>query len=136
VTVVLGAGGVVILEHPFRGVVLVVHRSPFELRLPKGMVDQGETLRETAHREVLEETGLSGEIGDLIGVAKWDQVYEGLEYTKEVSYFFVNDPTWIETEPDLDVRGLVLVSVDVADELLSFQAERGILRQALGKAST
>lgn len=46
--------------------------------LPKGMIDEGESLTEAALREVIEETGLKVEIVKKIGVVEyWFSAYGG-----------------------------------------------------------
>jgi len=61
--------GAIIIEHD--RVVLVKRGHPpllGEWSIPGGVVEAGETLREAAVREVLEETGLRVEVGALLGV--------------------------------------------------------------------
>lgn len=130
-THVAAAGGVVVVPHPFPGVVLVAHRTPPELRLPKGLVEPGESLEEAALREVLEETGVKAEIGVCLGDASWDYVYAGVPTTKTVTYFLMHHPVWEQTRPDPDIRGLLLVGLEVAPEIMTFDEERRIVETAL-----
>lgn len=69
-TAVLAVGIVDVEE----GALLLVRRRqpPSEGRwtLPGGKVERGESLRDAAHREALEETGLDLEIGELLGTAE------------------------------------------------------------------
>lgn len=53
--------------------ILVVHRTQHkDVSLPKGKVDPGETLPETAVREIAEETGLIVGLGPPLGVVEYD----------------------------------------------------------------
>lgn len=61
---------------------------PPKWRIPKGMVAEGETLEQTAIREVSEETGLTGAIIRQIGTAEWTYLYEG-EYWDETVFFYL-----------------------------------------------
>ena len=68
-TAVYAAGAVVWRLVAGKPMLLVVHRTVYaDVTLPKGKVDPGETLAETAVREVFEETGYDVEVGDLLGV--------------------------------------------------------------------
>jgi 8-oxo-dGTP diphosphatase len=61
--------GAIIIEHD-RVVLLKRAQAPLrgEWSIPGGLLEVGETLREAALREVLEETGLTVEVGELLGV--------------------------------------------------------------------
>jgi 8-oxo-dGTP diphosphatase len=71
-TAVYAAGGVVwrIVDDKLR--VLVIHRTRYrDVTLPKGKVDPGEMLAETAVREIREETGISVALGVPVGVSRY-----------------------------------------------------------------
>ncbi len=71
-TAVYAAGGVVwrIVEGKLK--VLVIHRTAYaDVTLPKGKVDPGETLAETAAREIFEETGIRVCLGIPVGVSRY-----------------------------------------------------------------
>ncbi|TPW72834.1 NUDIX domain-containing protein [Schumannella sp. 10F1B-5-1] len=69
---VLAAGAVVWREKDGEPRVLVVHRTQHkDVSLPKGKLDPGETLPETAVREIAEETGLLVGLGAPIGVVEY-----------------------------------------------------------------
>lgn len=69
---VYAAGGVVwrMVEGKIR--VLLIHRTRYrDITLPKGKVDPGEMLAETAVREIAEETGIRVSLGVPIGVSRY-----------------------------------------------------------------
>ncbi len=71
-TAVYAAGGVVwrIVDDKLR--VLVIHRTKYrDITLPKGKVDPGEMLAETAVREIHEETGIRVSLGVPVGVSRY-----------------------------------------------------------------
>ncbi|TPW75524.1 NUDIX hydrolase [Schumannella soli] len=69
---VLAAGAVVWREKNGEPRVLVVHRTQQkDVSLPKGKLDPGETLPETAVREIAEETGLLVGLGAPVGVVEY-----------------------------------------------------------------
>ncbi|MCP2637572.1 NUDIX hydrolase [Microbacterium sp. HD4P20] len=71
-TAVYAAGGVVwrIVDGKLR--VLLIHRTKYrDVTLPKGKVDPGEMLAETAAREIHEETGIRVALGVPVGVSRY-----------------------------------------------------------------
>jgi 8-oxo-dGTP diphosphatase len=59
------------------GKVLLAHRRDIDWwNLPGGGMEEGETVDEALHREVLEETGLEVEVGKLVGVYSKPQKQE------------------------------------------------------------
>src|SRR5207244_2745671 len=68
--------------------ILVGSGDPTVWRIPKGMADAGETLKQTAIREVSEETGVRGADLQFIGAATWTYTYEGKDWA-ETGYFFL-----------------------------------------------
>jgi len=82
----LSAGGVVLDE----GYILLVRNRNGYWGLPKGHWESGETLAETAAREVLEETGLTVEVGDLAFITEFRNL-EAKEHL--VQFFFAAVPT-------------------------------------------
>jgi len=71
-TAVYAAGGVVwrVVDDKLR--VLLIHRTKYrDLTLPKGKVDPGEMLAETAVREIHEETGIRVSLGVPVGVSRY-----------------------------------------------------------------
>lgn len=71
-TAVYAAGGVVwrLVEGKLK--VLVIHRTAYaDVTLPKGKVDPGEALAETAVREIFEETGIRVALGIPVGVSRY-----------------------------------------------------------------
>ncbi|ODT23942.1 NUDIX domain-containing protein [Microbacterium sp. SCN 69-37] len=69
---VYAAGGVIWRVVDGRLMVLVIHRTAYaDVTLPKGKVDPGETLAETAVREIFEETGIRVHLGIPVGVSRY-----------------------------------------------------------------
>lgn len=67
----IGVGAVVVHD----GALLMVQRAkePYEGRwsVPGGMLEHGEYLTDAVRREVMEETGIEVEVGDLLGVLEF-----------------------------------------------------------------
>ncbi|MDJ1114960.1 NUDIX hydrolase [Microbacterium dauci] len=71
-TAVYAAGGVVWRLVDGKLHVLVIHRTAYaDVTLPKGKVEPGESLAETAAREIFEETGIRVALGVPIGVSRY-----------------------------------------------------------------
>ncbi|WP_251450755.1 NUDIX hydrolase [Microbacterium sp. Marseille-Q6648] len=71
-TAVYAAGGVVWRMVDAKLHVLMIHRTRYrDVTLPKGKVDPGEMLAETAVREIREETGIRVALGVPVGISKY-----------------------------------------------------------------
>jgi 8-oxo-(d)GTP phosphatase len=71
-TAIYAAGGVVWRVVDGKLMVLLIHRTRYrDVTLPKGKVDPGEMLAETAVREIHEETGIRVALGVPVGVSKY-----------------------------------------------------------------
>ncbi len=71
-TAVYAAGGVVWRVVEGKLLILLIHRTQYrDITLPKGKVDPGETLPETAVREIEEETGIRVHLGVPVGVSRY-----------------------------------------------------------------
>lgn len=71
-TAVYAAGGVVWRMVEGRLRILLIHRTRYrDVTLPKGKVEPGESLVQTAVREIFEETGLRVDLGVPVGVSRY-----------------------------------------------------------------
>lgn len=130
------AGGVVLRqgEHGSE-VALLGRRSDGTWVLPKGTPELGESLAETALREVREETGLAVRILRPLGPMAYEFAAARERIHKTVHFFLMEavggDPSLHDAEYD-EVRW---VSVAEARRMLSFDTYREILDRALAEAA-
>jgi 8-oxo-dGTP pyrophosphatase MutT (NUDIX family) len=98
--------------------------------LPKGTPDAGETLEETAAREVTEETGLQVKIADKIGVVEYWFARRGVRYHKRVHHYLF-EATGGDTEGhDLEYDKVEWRPIDDAIKTLTFKNESDMLEKA------
>lgn len=98
--------------------------------LPKGTPDPGETLEQTALREVREETGLEVEIVDKIGVIEYWFSRERVRYHKFVHYFLMVSTGGDTESHDVEYDRIEWVPIDAALRKLSFKNETDTVTKA------
>ena len=120
---VLAAGGIVLRRERTPLIAVVRLRKRNEWVLPKGKLDDGETPRAAAEREVIEETGHDVSVHEFLGTL----VYESGGRSKIVHYWRME--TGGEQAHDLmdDVRAVDWLPLDVAVARLSRAYERAFL---------
>ncbi|MEI6663125.1 MAG: NUDIX hydrolase [Actinomycetes bacterium] len=102
------------------------------LALPKGHVDKGETIEETALREVLEETGLQTEAVRELGEVRYWYRRGGKSIDKSVYYFELRVTGGSFDDHDDEVEEVRWMPISEALEALTFDGERGMLKLAAG----
>jgi 8-oxo-dGTP pyrophosphatase MutT (NUDIX family) len=91
--------------------------------LPKGTPNPGESLEETAVREVSEETGLEVRLVDKIGVIEYWFSREGVRYHKWVHYHLMEAIGGDTSKHDVEYDRVEWVPAEVALKKLTFKTE-------------
>jgi 8-oxo-dGTP pyrophosphatase MutT (NUDIX family) len=99
--------------------------------LPKGTPDPGESLEETAIREVTEETGLQVRIVDKVGVVEYWFAREGIRYHKWVHHYLLEAFGGNTEEHDVEYDRVEWRPADVALKTLTFKNEVDMVRKAI-----
>lgn len=123
----VSAGGVPISE----GKVYILKKKNGEWVMPKGHLEQGETPETAALREVLEEAGIVASLLDKVGETHYRfTVPPSKEVREKTVHWFLMEV--IERTNTLEpvFEKVVLVEIPAALKLLTFEADRRILRQA------
>ena len=127
--VIEAAGGVLWKETSSGRKLAIIHRERYDdWSLPKGKREPGESWRETALREVQEETGCRPILGDFIGSAAY--VING-SAPKVVLFWHMLLKKDCEFIPNKEVDNLKWVSPKKALKLLHYEDERAIVRKAM-----
>jgi 8-oxo-dGTP pyrophosphatase MutT (NUDIX family) len=101
------------------------------VRLPKGKGEPGETLEETALREVAEETGLAARILRPLGEVRYRYFEAGEQRTvaKRVHYFLMRHVGRAGPR-DVEMDRVYWTAIGTAVSQLSFDAEREMVERA------
>ena len=125
------AGGVVVRGSGDRvEVVLAGRESDRTWVFPKGTPDDGETVEETALREVREETGLDVEIVRPIGQIEYWFAVPGQRVHKVVHFFLMRAVGGDISRHDHEYDEVRWVAVDEARRLLTYDTYREMLERA------
>lgn len=98
--------------------------------LPKGTPDAGESLEETALREVTEETGLEVRIVDKLGVIEYWFSRDGTRYHKWVHYYLMEATGGDTSRHDVEYDRVEWLPIEAALKRLSFGNEREMVTKA------
>jgi 8-oxo-dGTP pyrophosphatase MutT (NUDIX family) len=122
----VSSGGVVV----FGNAILLLKKYNGDWVLPKGRLEKGENIKSAALREVLEETGVKGEILDYIGAVHYN--YKNLKEDEIVSktvHWYLMKSNSMECKPQRR-EGFIdamYVHVDKAKNLVRYADERKII---------
>ena len=119
----MAAGGIVMRREQPPLIAVVRLRKRDEWVLPKGKLDEGETPRAAARREVLEETGHNVTVHEFLGTL----VYESGGRSKVVHYWRMEAGGTQTRELMNDIRAVDWLPLDAAIERLSRAYERTFL---------
>jgi ADP-ribose pyrophosphatase YjhB (NUDIX family) len=101
--------------------------------LPKGTPIPGETLEETALREVREETGLSVRIVSPLDAIRYTFVQRGTRIHKTVHYFMMEATGGGLEDHDHEFEEVRWIAFQEAPGILSFETERSLVGLAAGR---
>ena len=128
-TAVYAAGGVLWRIVDEKLMVLLIHRTRYrDVTLPKGKVDPGEMLAETASREIFEETGIRVSLGVPVGVSR----YVRPNKRQKIVHYWAAEATdaAIRTSafvPNKEIAALEWVALKKASGRLSYPVDVEIL---------
>lgn len=133
------AGGVIYQERAGDlWVALIATRGGKVWGLPKGQIEKGEQPLDAALREVMEETGLSGDpVADLGHIEYWyrDSKSQVLHH-KWVQYYLLRYVSGDVAEHGWEVDEARWFPIDEALDTVSYENEREVLRRAREQWST
>jgi 8-oxo-dGTP pyrophosphatase MutT (NUDIX family) len=136
----LSAGGLVYRRARGRWVVCLGARQrsadgPLLWSIPKGHVEEGERVAETARREVYEETGLMGEVEDTLGdVSYWyarrNDEGRPVRVWKRVQFFLLRYRSGRFTERDDELDAVRWFPLEEAEAAVAYASEQALVRRA------
>lgn len=126
----VSSGGVVI----FGNTILLLRKFNGDWVLPKGRVEKGEEIKDAALREVLEESGVKGEIIKYIGMAhyKYKNLKENEMVYKTVHWYLMKTNSMDCTPQKKEgFAEAMFVHIDKATDLVRYQDERNMIIKGL-----
>ena len=100
--------------------------------LPKGHVEEGETVEQAALREVYEETGLTAVIVAPLGVIDFWFAVEDRRIHKTVHHFLMRYESGEINDEDIEVVEVEWVPFDEVSSRLAYRDERRLVAKARG----
>jgi 8-oxo-dGTP pyrophosphatase MutT (NUDIX family) len=132
----VSAGGVIYRKHD-RAIEIALIHVRHRWSLPKGHVEEGESMNETAMREVREETGLEGRIRKKLGDIRYsyrDKTPDGepIRIYKRVHFYLLRYLKGDVRDHDHEVDEARWFPIEEAIHNLKFATERRMVQRALG----
>ena len=130
----VSSGGVVLRRNNGQlETVLCGRTNPTRWSLAKGTPDPGETLEQTALREVREETGLEVQLGPPLGnIEYWfDDHDHDTRYHKTVHFYLMSPIGGHTDQHDPEFEIVQWFPIDDALNALTYDNEAGVLRRAV-----
>ena len=130
----VSAGGVV-YKKTDEGIRVLIskHSGYHKWVLPKGRVERGESLENTAIREVEEEVGVKAKIVAQIGTPEsYIYTFNGERISKTVHYFLMEYISGSHDDHDFEMEEVEWVSIDEAIARMGFEGAKNILEKARG----
>ncbi len=97
--------------------------------LPKGHIEAGETLEQTAQREVAEETGITGEVLHRLGTVDYWFMFRGKKIHKTVHHFLLRRISGELCDRDVEVVEVAWVPLADLPHRLAYPDERRLVAQ-------
>jgi len=133
----VSAGGLIVsAEHPPRAA-LICHRNRGggkDWCLPKGHIETGESLEQTAAREVKEETGLDGEIISKLGEISYSFRVGSVRVRKTVHHYLLREVAGkltAEGDPTGEVLEVRWFALEELVDVLAHENEKKMALKAL-----
>ncbi len=103
--------------------------------IPKGHVEEGESARQTAVREVLEETGIRGEIEAELGDIEYNYSASGgaggrRRVLKQVHFFLMRAVGGHFADRDAEMDAVRWFPIQGAEAVVTYENERVLVRRA------
>ena len=128
--VICAAGGIIFRSTAGGGEVLIIHRARYnDWCLPKGKLEEGESFKDAAVREVKEETGYDVSITGFAGAVS----YEVGQKQKVVQFWNMEVKGESNFKASEEVEEIRWMDVNGALKILDYPKEKELLKKIHGK---
>lgn len=131
------AGGIIYKkEHDRAWILLCQHSQHHGWVFPKGLIGdhiEGESKKETALREVKEETGAEAKIIKPLPPITYWYVWEGEKIKKTVYYFLMEYTEGDITRHDTEMENVEWLPIDKVENRLTYKGDKKAWKEALPK---
>lgn len=112
-------------------VLLCGKNEPVEWRIPKGMLEENESIEKCAIREVLEEAGYRTKIVEFVDFTTWSYEYEDKIWDETVFFFILELENEKQKNHDTEFEQIKWFTIEKAIDILYYDKEREIAKKAL-----